>query len=299
MFGSGLVDYLDSISHPVIEVNRTGRPLNLGNEYIAFDILRDPINKLFLSLPLDSIIINASGVIKHKIDESNPREVSDAVKINTLFSRDLARESQKRNIRVIQVATDCVFSGIRGDYSESDTHDPVDIYGVTKSLGEVIAPNLTTIRTSMIGLEKESNFELMNWVLSQPIGVKLLGFKNHLWNGVTTLQIARIIREVVINEIYAGALMHLVPSDSLSKAELIAEIAVKFGRTDLQVELVDAPTTVNRRLVSDNEIRNQFIWKTAGYSHPPSISSMISEYSSWIENNKHRDKGGNKWKQKS
>jgi hypothetical protein len=83
--------------------------------------------------------------------------------------------------------------------------------------------------------------------------------------------------------------MHLVPSDSLSKGELIAEITVHFDRTDLQVEFVDAPTAVDRRLVSENEVRNQIIWKTAGYSHPPSISSMVSEYSSWIKNNKIRD----------
>lgn len=293
MFGSGLVDYFDSVSHPVIEVNRTGHSLNARNEYRPFDILNDSINKLFLSLPKDSIIINASGVIKHKLDELNPKEISDAIKINTLFSRDLACGSQERNIRVIQVATDCVFSGLRGEYSESDTHDPVDIYGVTKSLGEVLAPNLTTIRTSMIGLERESNLELLNWVLSQPRGVKLQGFKNHLWNGVTTLQIAKIIRGVVENENYTGALIHLVPSDVLSKAELLAEIAKQFDRTDLVIQPVDASTMVNRRLVTDNEARNQLVWKSAGYSYPPSISSMISEYSLWIRNNIIRDKGGN------
>ena len=74
---------------------------------------------------------------------------------------------RRRNARLIHVSTDCVFSGRRGGYTEDDAPDPVDLYGRTKLLGEVIDGGALTIRTSIIGHELATRHGLVDWFLAQ------------------------------------------------------------------------------------------------------------------------------------
>lgn len=67
--------------------------------------------------------------------------------------------------KLIHVSTDCVFSGKKGNYNESDFRDADDIYGRSKALGEIINDKDLTIRTSIIGPELKLNGEgLFHWL---------------------------------------------------------------------------------------------------------------------------------------
>jgi dTDP-4-dehydrorhamnose reductase len=61
---------------------------------------------------------------------------------------------------VIHFSTDCVFSGRRGGYSETDESDAQDLYGRSKFLGEIAYPNALTLRTSIIGRELRNHQSL-------------------------------------------------------------------------------------------------------------------------------------------
>ena len=100
------------------------------------------------SLVNPDIFINCIGVIKQLDNSSNVLEV---VPINSLLPHKLATLCKKKSIRLIHFSTDCVFSGEKGNYIESDNPDPKDLYGRSKLIGEIDYPNCLTLRTSIIG----------------------------------------------------------------------------------------------------------------------------------------------------
>ena len=139
-----------------------------------------------------SWVINAIGVIKSYIRDTDADEVERAIDVNARFPHRLARAAERHGASVLQIATDCVYAGTRGAYVETDAHDALDVYGKTKSLGEVHAPHVHHLRTSIIGPEPAHFVSLLEWFRRQPRGATVNGFVNHHWNGVTTLQFARV-----------------------------------------------------------------------------------------------------------
>ena len=49
--------------------------------------------------------------------------------VNCEFVKELANISKKQSYRLIHISTDCVFDGVKGDYSENDLPNAKDIYG--------------------------------------------------------------------------------------------------------------------------------------------------------------------------
>jgi dTDP-4-dehydrorhamnose reductase len=290
MLGSALVDYFQSVGVPVIEISRSSESIYASNKHIGFDIDTQSASELIEQLPVGCQLINASGVIKHKINEKSMADLSSAIRVNSLFPHELAIKCLEKNIKVFQIATDCVFSGVRGNYSEADDHDPTDIYGVTKSLGEILSPNVMTLRCSMIGIEKGARIEFLNWVIDQPPNASLNGFVNHLWNGLTTLHVAKILKGIIDHGAFKSGTYHLLPSDFVSKYELAKMAAKEFDRDDLVIQSTNSATPVDRRLITNYEGENREHWEWAGYSEPIGTAEMLSEYANWIK--EHRQNSG-------
>jgi dTDP-4-dehydrorhamnose reductase len=271
----------------VIESNTSGTSLISSNPCIKFDISKKSAEELLnlISVPLD-YIVNCSGVIKHKIDESDVESISNAKRINSDFPRELAIISSGSALKIIQIATDCVYSGDLGLYDEESTHDAKDVYGKTKSQGEVVFDNLMILRCSVIGREVNSHIEFMDWVLGQANAAKLSGFSNHLWNGLTTLHFAKIVLGIISANTFKSGTHHVVPSDSVSKFEMIEMVCKSFAREDIKVEKVLAGRAVDRRLITKFPEMNRDLWLNAGYDKPLSIQEMIIEYSNWVRTEK-------------
>lgn len=222
-------------------------------------------------------IINCIGIIKPYIHKDNLNEIQRAIEVNGLFPYKLALAAQKAEMRVIQIATDCVFDGIKGGYKEDDKHNASDVYGKTKSLGEIKADNFLNLRCSVIGWEQKSYLSLLEWFLNQPKGAKVKGFKNHLWNGITTNIFAKICRGIVLNNAFMPGLQHIVPSDVVSKAEMLHIFAKIFKREDIQIEDIDTQISINRTLLTNNKLQNAYLWHIGGYEKIPAIEEMIEE----------------------
>lgn len=184
-------------------------------------------------------IINCIGVIKPYCQDEDPVGVRNAIIVNALFPHRLGDIARALDARVIQIATDCVFSGRDGPYDEKAPHDPLDVYGKTKSLGEVKARNVLNMRCSIIGVEsRRPAVSLLGWFLSQPDGGLVPGFEHHRWNGVTTLQFAQLCQAIMAEgEIFFDALVatssvhHFIPNETVSKYELLALCAKVFKKT--------------------------------------------------------------------
>jgi dTDP-4-dehydrorhamnose reductase len=287
MLGSAVTKFLASSNHKVIESNTSGTSLISSNPCIKFDISKNSAQELLnlVSVPID-YIVNCSGVIKHKIDESDLESISNAKRINSDFPGELAIACNARPLRIVQIATDCVYSGDLGLYDEESTHDATDIYGVTKSKGEVVFDNVMILRCSVIGREVNSHIEFMDWVLGQGNSAKLSGFSNHLWNGLTTLHFAKIVLGIISANTFESGTHHVVPSDSVSKFEMIKMVCKSFAREDIEVEKVLAGTAIDRRLITKFPEMNRDLWLNAGYDKPLSIQEMIIEYSNWVRTEK-------------
>ena len=232
------------------------------NEYNAFDPL-DQFN-----LRRGDVVVNCIGAIPQK---GFLYPVMQA--LNSHFPEWL---SKHEDLMILQIATDCAFSGKAGNYDENDIRDAEDDYGKTKIQGEIYAPNFMNLRCSIIGPELRSRTSLFEWVRNQPEGATIYGYANHYWNGVTTQAFAEVVRGIVDQEFYLIGTQHLVPADQVSKYELVKMIAEKTGRTDINIvpKIVEP---INRTLDTIHPHVNEYIWEQGGYWIPPTIQQLIQD----------------------
>ena len=190
-----------------------------------------------------NFLINCVGIIKQ---QPNAKDHLENISINSLLPHLLALFCKETNTKLIHFSTDCVFSGTSGYYREHDFADANDLYGRTKFLGEVIAPNCITLRTSIIGHELNSNKSLIDWFLSQSNEVK--GFTKAIFSGMPTIEISRIVSEFIIPNTDLCGLYHL-SSEPINKYELLKLVAKTYGvKTKV---IVDDDVVIDRSLNSD------------------------------------------------
>jgi dTDP-4-dehydrorhamnose reductase len=202
------------------------------------------------------VVINCVGVIKQLAAAHDPLI---SIAINSLFPHRLARLCAASNARLIHISTDCVFNGRRGNYRESDSPDAEDLYGRSKLLGEVDYPNAVTLRTSIVGHEIGSNVSLIDWFLSQP-GLEVRGYRNAIYTGLPTVELARVIRDTVIHRPELRGVWH-VSSDPISKYDLLRLVAKTYSK-NIEI-LPDDAVRIDRSLDSTR-------FRTAtGYVAPP------------------------------
>jgi dTDP-4-dehydrorhamnose reductase len=261
-------------AEPDLEVVTTARD--------RFEVGRDDPRALLDDVRPDWIV-NAIGVIKPRIDETSPASVATAVDVNALFPYALADAADQLDASVIQIATYCVYSGRSGGYREDAPHDALDVYGKTKSLGEAPAPGVTHLRCSIIGPERPPGSSLLAWVLGHAHGATAPGFTDHVWNGVTTWHFAKLCAAIVRENVDLPPLLHVVPADTVTKAELLRVIAGAFGREDLVVEPGQSPSAVDRSLQTSHPDANHRLWRAAGYSAPPTVAEMVRELARNVE----------------
>ena len=240
--------------------------------------VRDEVQTVQQMLMLGNFdwVINAIGIIKPYVHDNQPGQVERAIVVNAAFPYWLARTFD--NSRILQIATDCVYSGAKGCYVESNKHDALDVYGKTKSLGEVWLPNVNHLRCSIIGPEPKSYVSLLEWFRRQPHNAKISGYKNHLWNGVTTLHFAKICHGIIKDNTALTYLQHVVPSGDITKNDLLCCFSRCYKRLDIQITATNASEVIDRRLATENQQTNELLWKNAGYkTRPPKIEEMVEE----------------------
>jgi dTDP-4-dehydrorhamnose reductase len=221
--------------------------------------------------------VNAIGLTKPFVRDDDPAHVERAIWGNSIFPFRLAAAAEARGARVIQIATDCVYSGAAGRYVESSPHDALDVYGKTKSLGEVRLPNVYLLRCSIIGPEPSTPTYLLEWLRHQPRDATVTGYQDHLWNGVTTWAFGRICAGLIGGSAGAGGLQHVIPTGDVTKADLLKQLAAAYGREDISVVPGPAPHAIDRTLRTEHPDRNAELWAAAGYAAAPTVAEMITE----------------------
>ena len=209
------------------------------------------------------VVINCVGLIKQLSDAKDPLST---LPINAMLPHRLANLCSLVNARLIQISTDCVFSGSQGMYTEDNVSDAEDLYGKSKYIGELHdLSHVVTLRTSIIGHELNSQTSLVDWFLSQTGVVK--GYKKAVFSGLPTVELADVIKDYVIPNTSLNGLYHVSvsPIDKYSLLNLIANIYNK----DIEIE-ADEKVQIDRSLDS-----NKFRQET-GYV-PPTWPYLIKK----------------------
>ncbi|MCU9594837.1 SDR family oxidoreductase [Caldibacillus thermolactis] len=232
MAGHMIVQYFQK--QPSFEVKYTTRSPNDG---IFFDAMKmETIDTIIKKIQPD-YVINAIGLLNDRA-ENNQLE---AIQVNSLFPHFLKRRLDETGGKLIHISTDCVFLGQmskemtnlnrEGRYTEKDTPDGQTIYARTKFLGEVHTPPHITIRTSIIGPELKDGIGLFHWFMKQKGDIN--GYTNVYWNGVTSLQLAKAIHNVIEEGI--TGLYHLTAPEVISKYHLLKLIQHVFQKQDVVI----------------------------------------------------------------
>jgi dTDP-4-dehydrorhamnose reductase len=207
-------------------------------------------------------VVNCIGIVKQR-PESEDAIVS--IEVNSLMPHRLALACRAAGARLIHLSTDCVFSGERGRYSETDRPDPLDLYGRSKLIGEVAGEGALTLRTSMIGRGLYRKTSLVDWLVAQKGRVQ--GYRNAVFSGLTTRELSRVIGSLLEKHPQASGLYHL-SAEPIDKFQLITRLRTRLG-LNLEIVPVDEPR-IDRSLDS-TRFRRVF-----GYA-APAWDAMLDE----------------------
>lgn len=209
------------------------------------------LKDLIISERVD-VVVNCIGILNAAAESD--KEL--AVFINAYLPHWLSQLPSK----IIHLSTDCVFSGKTGSYRDDAPHDGQTFYDRSKALGEVVNKKDLTLRQSLVGPELSTNgIGLLNWFLTQKGVVK--GYKNAIWNGVTTFELAKGI-EAAIRQNLTGLYQFVTP-EPISKSDLLSEFKSAFDRSSVIIEPFDNHPHSDKSLVS---IRSDFDYKIPGYA---------------------------------
>lgn len=223
------------------------RSLRTGVDAERIESVADALDEL-----RPEAVVNCVGVIKQLPAGRDPVA---CIRINSLFPHLLDGLCRERGVRLVHVSTDCVFNGRKGGYREEDPPDALDHYGRSKALGELVDGPALTLRTSIVGHELGGALSLLEWFLAQRGEVS--GYGGVRWSGVTTVTLARLVRDVVLPRPELRGL-YQVASETLDKDALLRRMAAAYGSTAL-VRRVEEPR--EDRSLDDGRFRAATGWK--------------------------------------
>lgn len=219
-----MVFYYLSKSHN-FTVHGTARDKKRG--ILDFDAIKFVHNPDYFSeLQSYDYVLNCIGIIKPYCKDEDIEGTRNAILVNALFPQIMGKHLSNSKTKIIQIATDCVYDGKKGNYIESDPHNPIDVYGKTKSLGEPLQENYLNIRCSIVGPEESGKTSLLEWFLSHNKGQTISGYEDHVWNGITTLQFAQLCESIIQENTFEklrsfNHVLHYVPNETVTKYDLL------------------------------------------------------------------------------
>ena len=238
------------------------------NAYTGIDVRNnDRLVEVFSDFHPEAVI-NAVGIVKQRLES---KYSIPSIEINSLLPHRLSVLCKASNSQLVQLSTDCVFSGKKGNYTELDESDALDIYGKTKFLGELHEEHCLTLRTSIIGLELSRRKSLIEWFLAQNQSIQ--GYQKAIFTGFTTIEMSRIIENILVNHRGVSGLYN-VSSHPINKYELLLQLKEKL-KLDINI-IADDTVKIDRSLDSSR-------FQTAFNYNPPSWEDMIDELSHEIE----------------
>lgn len=259
--------YLKSQGHQVDGFARTNQ-YQFDNIVIGDAMDTDQLEKQIVNGDYD-VVVNCIGILNDFAEKNK----SIATFLNAYLPQFLADITRLLKTRIFHISTDCVFSGKRGSYVETDFRDGSTFYDRSKALGELEDNKNLTLRNSIIGPDMNpKGIGLLNWFMQQHGNIN--GFTKSIWTGQTTLQLAKTIEKAGASNI--TGLYNMVPNYSVSKFDLLIILNESFRNNELNI------TSVEGVVADKSLVRTKFDFDC----EIPSYDIMITELYEWVIQNK-------------
>ena len=266
MAGHTIAIYLKEQGHDVIAFSRREFPFCQNVIGDASDLKL--IEKVIKDGSFDAVI-NCIGLLNRDA-ETNKHE---AVFLNSYLPHYLSYITKNSITKVIQMSTDCVFSGKTGDYNENSVRDGESFYDRSKALGEIENNKDLTFRNSIIGPDmNKDGIGLFNWFMRQTGEIN--GYNKAIWTGVTTLTLAKAMEKATRDNLVG--LYNLVNNQIISKHEMLELFNKYFKNSKLTINKSDN-VIINKSLINN---RTDFDFVV------PSYEEMIKEMKEWVIDHK-------------
>lgn len=263
MAGHVVAQYLEEQGHSIY---RTSRSERLSHTSAPIDVTDFAALEGWLDGVEPEIIINCIGLLQKACEDRSDL----AVLVNSYLPHWLERKYAATSVRIIHLSTDCVFSGQRGAYKETDIPDGETMYDRSKALGELNNEKDLTFRMSIIGPDIDPRGTgLFNWFMAQKGTIQ--GWSKTIWNGITTIELAQGINAAIACNL--SGLYQLVPEESIDKYSLLKLFQKDFDRQDLTIEQVNG-LAMNKSLTCT---RKDFSY------HVKSYEEQIREMKAWVD----------------
>ena len=204
------------------------------------------------NISCDDVIINCVGLLPHVFNSDSLKDqnfsceiLKKFILVNTVLPHHLEKLHLIHTCKVIHITSDCVYAGNKGSYTETDEPDLFNIYGISKTSGE--PDQICNIRTSIIGHENHKR-HLLEWIILQR-NKNINGYSNYLWNGVTCLELSKIIHKIIQKNKYWKGTRHIYSPDTVSKFEL-CQLVNQIYDLNMDVVQFELPEKIDRSLSS-------------------------------------------------
>jgi dTDP-4-dehydrorhamnose reductase len=266
MAGNTITTYLKEQGHNITSFSRGS---SKNTQHIIGDVTNKGLVEKVIKNGKYDTVINCIGILNQFAEENHEM----AVYLNSYFPHLLVALTKNTNTQVIHMSTDCVFSGKKGGYIETDFPDGETFYDRTKALGEIDDDKNLTLRNSIIGPDvKESGIGLFNWFMKQEGTVK--GYTNAKWTGLTTLELAKIMEKAALEK--TTGLINMVNKESISKFDLLKLFNKYLRNKSLNIDPYEG------FVIDKSLIRTNFNFKYI----VPDYEKMVYEMAGWITEHK-------------
>lgn len=266
MAGHVVGTYLEEQGH---DVTLLAGHKKINDKTVLLDLTRKELVDQYLTDNSFDVVVNCVGIL---IQQSEDRKDLSTY-LNSFLPHYLEHRFEGTKTKLLHLSTDCVFSGHNGPYKEDSPYDGDTFYDRSKALGEVINDKDLTLRMSIIGPDlSEQGVGLFNWFQKQT--GTIFGFKNAVWNGITTIELAHAIDQAIKQNL--TGLYHLTPKENINKFELLKLFKTIFNRDDITIEPKDNEST-DKTLINT---RTDFDFKVNDYP------TMIREMKEWVDQHK-------------
>jgi dTDP-4-dehydrorhamnose reductase len=181
-------------------------------------------------------IIHCAGLVNLDSLEQNPLEAESHI---VKATKNVAIASKKTNSQLIYISTDALFDGKKGNYTEEDTPNPINVYGKAKLKAEEEIKKEyerhTIIRTNIYGWNlQENKFSLAEWMLNKLRSKEeFTGFEDVVYSPISTNNLSKILFEIFKKNYYGT--LNIGPKNPCTKLEFAQKLAKIF---DLDQSLI-------------------------------------------------------------
>lgn len=222
------------------------------------------------------VVFHNAAYTKVDLAEDNYEE---CYKANSLGPKYIAEACGEVDSKLIHISTDYVFNGRKdGFYVETDTPDPINVYGETKYLGELNAmknPRTYVVRISWVFGINGNNFIKTMLRLSEN-NKKVRVVNDQIGSPTYTVDLSRLL--VNMSKVDKYGIYHATNEGICSWKEL-AEYVFKSNGIDMEVEGIKTSEYKTKATRPMNSRMSKNKLEENGFERLPDLHDAVDRYS--------------------